>query len=139
MTYHQLDRIADSFWIVFALALLGAVLWLWRARAWDFGLRAALSVALCQQLSKTAQKHGGFGFGPHFPSTHFAVALALTVGFWMLGRRWGIGATFALFAYGALMLYQRYHTPLEMAGALFAVPLASLFYWRLRRAPLAAN
>ena len=139
MSYATLDTIADSFWIVFALSLALAALWKLRARGGSFLLRAALSVALCQQVSKFIQKRDGFGLGHHFPSTHFAVALALMVGFWVLGRRFGLAATLATLGYGALMLWQRYHAPAEMLGAFFAVPVALACQWKPKKAPVAAH
>ena len=122
MTYAQLDHIADAVNPALAVAVVGGALWLWRARAWEFLLRAALATLIVQQSAKLIQHLGWLG--PKFPSTHFAVALCLATMLGLLHRRLVPVAAAIIVAYGALMLWQRYHTPLEMAGALYAVPLA---------------
>lgn len=136
MSYENLDKIADLCNPLLALALIVTAFGVLKNAAWPFLLRNGLAVIVVQQLAKYAQKRELWG--EDFPSTHFAVALALCVGFWVLKRRlWPFILGFLGF-YGALMLQQRYHTPAEMLGAFFAVPLALLFHWK-KKAPLATN
>ena len=122
MTYAQLDHIADAVNPALAVAVVGGASWLWRARAWEFLLRAVLATLIVQQSAKLIQHLGWLG--PKFPSTHFAVALCLATMLALLHRRLVPVAAAIIVAYGALMLWQHYHTPLEMAGAFYAVPLA---------------
>ena len=122
MTYAQLDHIADAFNPLMGVSVVVAALWLERARAWDFLLRAVIATLLVQQSAKLVQHLGWLG--PKFPSTHFAVALCLAMCLAMLRRQLIPVAIAAVAAYGALMLWQRYHTPLEMIGALYAIPFA---------------
>lgn len=122
MSYAQLDHIADSVNIVLAIAVIAGALWLHRAAAWPFLLRAIVATLVVQQSAKLCQKIGWLG--PHFPSTHFAFALCLATFLALLGRRLVPVAIAVIVFYGALMLHQHYHTPLEMAGAFYALPLA---------------
>ena len=124
MTYAQLDHLADAVNPLLGVAIVGAALWLERARAWNFLLRAALATLVVQQSAKWIQ-HLEL-LGPKFPSTHFAVALCLATCLALLRRQLIPVAVGAVAAYGALMLWQRYHTPLEMVGAFYAVPFAIL-------------
>ena len=122
MTYAQLDKIADAFNPLLGAFVVASALWLERARAWEFLLRAAFATLIVQQSAKIFQHLGWLG--PKFPSTHFAVALCLASCLALLRWRLIPIAAGAVAAYGALMLWQRYHTPLEMLGALYAVPFA---------------
>jgi hypothetical protein len=131
MSYAQLDKIADLCNPIAMLALIVFAFMALRNAAWPFLFRSGLAVVLVQQISKIVQKRGSLG--PDFPSTHFAVALALTVGFIIIRPRlWPVFLLYPIL-YGALMLYQHYHTPIEMLGALFAIPLALFFHWKPKR------
>lgn len=141
MNFQQLDRIADFCNPLLILALILLAFTNLRNRAWPFLLRSGLAVIVVQQLSKYAQKREIWG--GNFPSTHFAVALALCVGLLVLKRRyWPLALGYLAF-YGALMLYihsinpREYHTSIEMLGALFAIPVALLFHSNKKARPLA--
>ncbi|WP_238596543.1 phosphatase PAP2 family protein [Abditibacterium utsteinense] len=137
MSYQQLDKIADLCDPLLIIGLLVAAFLLRRGAAWPFVLKSALAVVVVQQLSKYCQKHDVLGGG--FPSTHFAVALALLTCFVILKRNlWPYALGFALF-YATLMLAQHYHTPLQMLGSLFAIPLALLFHWKPRKTRSVSN
>lgn len=130
--FQQLDRIADLCNPLLILALIGLAFFNLKNRATPFLLRSGLAIIVVQQLSKYAQKREIWG--EDFPSTHFAVALALGVGLVVLKRRyWPFVLGYVAF-YGALMLYihgldpSQYHTPVEMLGSLFAIPVALLFH-----------
>ena len=125
MFYAQLDHIADSVNIVLALAVIAGALWLQRAAAWRFLLIAFVATALVQQSAKLVQHLGWLGH--KFPSTHFAVALCLATFLVVLHRKLLWPAVAVVVFYGALMLYQKYHTPVEMLGAFYAVPVAYAF------------
>ena len=135
MSYAQLDRIADAVNPLLGVAVIAGALFLQRAQAWRFLGRAFLATLLVQQLAKLVQKIGWLGHD--FPSTHFAVALCLATFLALLHRKFVPLATTIVVSYGALMLWQKYHTPLEMLGALYAVPMALLF-WNFRRRARAA-
>ncbi len=137
MSYQQLDTLADLFIPFLIVALIVAAFRCIRGAPWTFLLRSGLAIIVVRQLAKYAQKRELWG--EDFPSTHFAVALALLVGFWLLSRKWGLAATLATVCYGALMWFQRYHTPAEMLGALFAVPLSLGIHLWPQRARRVAN
>ncbi len=124
MTYAQLDAIADAVNPLLGVAVVAGALWLWRTSAWNFLLRAVIATLIAQQSAKWVQHLGWLG--PKFPSTHFAVALCLATLLALLHRKLIPVAAAIVVAYGALMLRQNYHTPLEMLGALYAIPLAIL-------------
>ena len=131
MSYAQLDHIADAVIPILAIALIAGALWLQRAQAWSFLLRALVATLLVQQSAKLVQKIGWLGHS--FPSTHFAVALCLATFLALLQRELILVAVMVSAAYGALMLRQHYHTPLEMMGAFYAIPVALLFFAVKRR------
>ena len=137
MNYQQLDKIADLCNPILILALIGLSIALLKNRAWPFLLRNGLAVVVVQQLAKFAQKKEIWG--EDFPSTHFAVALALCIGLVVLKRRFWPFSIVYLVSYGALMLAQNYHTPVEMLGALFAIPIALLFHTGNRKTPAPVN
>ena len=122
MTYAQLDHIADAVNPLLGVAVVAGALWLWRGQAWNFLLRAVLATLIVQQSAKLVQHLGWLG--PKFPSTHFAVALCLATFLALLHRKLLPVAAAIVVAYGALILKQQYHTPLEMLGAIYAIPLA---------------
>ena len=126
MSYAQLDHVADAVIPLLAVALIAGALWLQRVAAWSFLLRALVATALVQQSAKIVQKIGWLGHG--FPSTHFAVALCLATFLALLHRKLIPFCVIGVALYGALMLRQHYHKPLEMAGALYAIPVALLFF-----------
>ncbi len=132
MTYAQLDHIADAVNPLLGLGVVAGAFWLQRAKAWQFLLRAIIATALVQQSAKIVQHLGWLG--PDFPSTHFAVALCLATLLALLNKKLIPVAIGIAVAYGALMLWQRYHTPLEMAGAFYAVPIGIVAQrWRRRK------
>ena len=126
--FQTLDFFADLAIPVFAVFLLVlAIFWL-RKSAPLFLLRCVVAAALSQQIAKFIQKSEVLG--REFPSTHFAVALTLATCFWVLKPKlWPVSLAFVVF-YGALMLAihqlfpSQYHTPLEMVGAFYAIPIA---------------
>jgi hypothetical protein len=77
MSYQQLDKIADLFIPLFIAGLLIAAGWFRQKGAFLFVLRSALAVVVVQQLAKYMQK--AKLVGGEWPSTHFAVFLALSV------------------------------------------------------------
>ena len=139
MNYAQLDHIADAVNPLLAIGVVLGALWLERAAAWNFIVRAAIAYLLVQQSAKLFQKWGPWGH--HFPSTHFAVALCFATFLAILNRKLIIAAVTIVAIYGALMLYQHYHTPLEMLGALYAIPVAWFFctFKRRKRADALKN
>ncbi len=132
MSYQQLDKIADLCNPILIVVLIGLAFKTLNRGAWPFLMRNGLAVVVVQQLSKYAQKKELWG--GDFPSTHFAVALVLCIGLVMLKRRFWPAALAYVVGYGALVLAQRYHTPFEMLGSFFAVPIALLFHSHPKKA-----
>lgn len=133
----QLDKIADLCNPILIVVLIGLAFHTLRNGAWPFLLRNGLAVVVVQQLSKYAQKKEIWG--ENFPSTHFAVAVALCIGLVVLKRRFWPIALIYLGIYGALILAQDYHTLREVLGSFFAVPVALLFHSGNRKARPVAN
>ncbi len=131
MNYQQLDKIADGCNPLFILLIIGLAIGTLKKSAWPFLLSSGLAVVVVQQLSKYAQKKEMWG--DNFPSTHFAVALALCVSLLVLRRRFWPLALLYVVGYGALIGFQNYHTPAEMLGSFFAVPIALLFHLPSRK------
>ena len=139
MTYAQLDKIADAVNPLLGVAVVVGAVYLQRARAWNFLLRAVVATLVVQQSAKIVQHLGWLG--PKFPSTHFAVTLCLATFLALLNRKWIPFIAAIVVAYGALMLWQNYHSPLEMLGALYAIPCAIIAcrIGRRERAEIASN
>lgn len=143
MNFQQLDTIADLCNPLLIVALILLAFATLKNRAWSFLLCNGLAVVIVQQLSKYAQKKEIWG--ENFPSTHFAVALVLCVGLVFLKRRFWPFALAYLAFYSGLMLYihylnpRQYHTPMEMLGSFFAIPVALLFHFRRKKTRPVAN
>lgn len=141
MTYRQLDIIADS---IVPLLLLGLFVLplLWRVtRPAEVWLRVLVGFALTNLFSRVIRKMelvSGPGLEPgNFPSTHYASALCALTFLVLLRPRLAPLWVLVGALYGWLVVYQNYHTPLELLGSVFAVPL-SWAVWRFRRAPRVA-
>lgn len=89
-----------------------------------------VTIGLIQQAAKWAQREAWVS--SEFPSTHFAVHLSVLTLLVLIRPRWWPITSLALL-YGALMLWQNYHTPLEMLGSFYAIPLSSLIFLTLNR------
>ena len=139
MTYAQLDHIADAVNPLLAIGVILGALWLERAAAWNFIGRAVIATLLVQQSAKLFQKFGPLGH--NFPSTHFAFALCMVTFLALLHRKLLALSVAVAVAYGALVLWQGYHTPLELVGALYAIPVAWFFgtFKRRKRADVLRN
>ena len=139
MNYAQLDHIADAVSPLLAIGVIAGAFYLQRAAAWKYLLRAAIAFLLVQQSAKLFQKFGPLG--DNFPSTHFAVALCFATFLALLHRKLLAPSIVIAVSYGALILYQRYHTPLELVGAFYAIPVAWVFatFKRKRAMEVAQN
>jgi len=122
---HLVDGFSQTLNPLFALAL-GVCAWkqLPRPLAYRWLARVLVAILLVEVLTK-AVRHFHL-VDKQFPSTHYVFALAIAGAFWALHRRF-VPATLAfLAAYGILMLARSYHTPLDLVGALPALPLGFL-------------
>ncbi len=133
---HLVDGFSQVLNPLFALALLGAAFWTLKREAPLWVFQVSLATLAVQQIVKAMHKH--HVLGDHFPSTHFAFALAMAAGFTALNRRFVVPVAAYLAFYGVLMLVRGYHTPFEMLGALPALPLVFLVA-RLRLGRLGAQ
>jgi hypothetical protein len=144
MNYEQLDKIADKVNPLFAVLLIILAVVIQKKLSPFFILKAALAIVVVQQSAKWMQK--AEFVSDNFPSTHYAFALSLAVSYLVLSRKlWPISAILA-FGYGGLMLYihakfNQYHTPIEILGAIYAIPLTLLFHaiGRKKAQPIASN
>ncbi len=132
-TLRCLDGIADAINPLLGLCLLLAPFFIRRSQPARFSLRAWSAIALVYLLAHFPRWLNLFGKHP-FPSGHFAFALCAATSLAWLERRflWVLAPLLAF--YGALILRLAplyHHTPLDLAGATFAVPLT---IWLHRRA-----
>ena len=135
LSYQVLDRLADAYNPALAVAWLLLVVHAGILRRWRAGL-ARLALGVCSLLVAYGVMwlDAAVGLWPSMGldySTHAAVALALCVVLWVLWRRMRIAVAVSLAAYCMLMLYQRYHTPGDIASTLFALaaPMAGIAWW----------
>jgi membrane-associated phospholipid phosphatase len=121
MNAHEIQVVSQLFNPLFAIVLIVCAVRELRKSALAWIVCVALAVGVAQQISKIVQD--ARWVSDNFPSTHFAVSLAIAGAFWALNRR-SIPATVVyLVVYGLLIVWRSYHTPLEMAGALYALPM----------------
>ena len=138
MNAHQIQEFSQVWNPLFALALVVCAVRQLRKSALLWIVCVALSVGVVQQISKFVQHF--HIVGKEFPSTHFAVALAIAGAFWALNRRFVPLTLVYLVAYAALILWQHYHAPLELLGAVYALPLGWVgAHFGTRRAKVASN
>lgn len=140
MSYQQLDYLADSTVPLLILLLVALPLFWKLPRPALIWLRVLVGFGLTALLARFIRKLeivSGPGLETHnFPSTHYAAALCLLTFLVLLRPRWfAIWVVWGL-AYGGLVIYQQYHTPLELLGSIFAVPV-SWGIWRIGREPVA--
>lgn len=121
MNAPAIQQLSQTLNVLFALALIGSAVRLLRQSALLWIACVALSVALAQQISKIVQHR--HWIDKQFPSTHFAVALAIAGAFWALNRRFTAPSCAYLALYGALIVWRGFHTPLDLLGALYALPM----------------
>jgi membrane-associated phospholipid phosphatase len=121
MNAHAIQQFSQVLNPLFALALIVCGVRQLRNSALLWFFCVALSVGVAQQISKIVQHFRWLG--ENFPSTHFAVALALAGAFWALNRRFVPATLIYLAVYAGLILWQNYHTPLDLVGAVYAAPL----------------
>ena len=119
---HLVDKASQLLDPLFALCLVGAASVQLKRAAPLWILKVALAVLLVQQGVKLFQHFRVVG--AHFPSTHYAFALAVAGAFVALNRRFLVPVALYCVLYGAFMLVRHYHTPLEMLGALPALPFS---------------
>ena len=121
MNEHQIQNLSQAFNILFAVVLIVCAVRILKKSVGLWILCVVVAVAVAQQISKQVQ-HARV-LGPDFPSTHFAVALGIAGAYWALSRRFIPATAVYLVVYGGLILWQHYHTQLEMAGAVYALPM----------------
>jgi membrane-associated phospholipid phosphatase len=144
MNYNLLDSIGDAVNPLFAILLVVLSITILKKSSPLFIFKTVVAVIIVQQLSKWMQKQEFVS--SNFPSTHYAVALALAVSYIVLCRKlWPISALLA-FGYAALMLliyvqFQKYHTPIELVGSIYAIPVTLLIHaiGRKKAQPIASN
>lgn len=134
MSYETLDRIADAYIPLLALAFFASLVYR-LLRYWPAVGRPALDLLYCAFLLLASYGlmflDQAAGLWPYFGadfSTHTAVALAFT---FALSRQWQrrafrttLGSMFT--AYAALMMYQGYHTMLDIVSTALVISAAAV-------------
>ena len=125
--HHPLQYVADSINPLLVLALIFMPLRRELAAPRQFWVPAGVALALTKIVAMGI-RHAHL-VSERFPSTHFAFTLCAVTSLVLLNRaRWLYWGALAA-TYGILMLYQGYHTPVEMLGAFYAIPLS----WAVHR------
>ena len=138
MNAHQIQTLSQLVNPIFGLVLIGCAVWKLKKSALLWIVCVALAVGVAQQISKIVQHLRWVG--EDFPSTHFAVALALVGAYWALNRRFIPATMIYVVAYGLFIVWRAYHTPFELAGALYALPMGYVAgRFGTQRAKIASN
>lgn len=134
-TYEILDAIADSYnpLLFIGYVIFAGVYWRRGDRLAAVKGFAGILVAYALMFTDNAL-HIWASLGLDY-STHSAVALAL-VGFHLHKRPWSSPAAMGLFTslllYYALMVYQQYHTVMDiLTTAIIVGPLVAAVYWAI--------
>lgn len=138
-SYELLDRIADS--INPAMGILALALpWLRkRERSGQVALMTSFTLA-CVAIAYGMQwLDRSFRLWPHFGldySTHTAVFAAIASALWQHGRVWQYFAVGVALSYAALMLWQRYHSLMDIVSTAGAMLVVLIVFWSLVRRAL---
>ncbi|MET0499866.1 MAG: hypothetical protein ABW106_16515 [Steroidobacteraceae bacterium] len=140
LSYDTLDAIADS-----VNPTLGVVALLapWLRRPSTTGrVRYALALDALTLLAVAAAYAGQaidkqLGLWPAAGldfSTHTAIFVAIASSLWQAGQVWRVAAASLGLAYAMLMVYQRYHSWLDITTTTAAMlpPLILLWWWAMR-------
>jgi hypothetical protein len=136
MDYESWDRIADA--ITPTVGVITLALSVLRRRPgnpprWAQLLLTLVSVGAVYAVGwADAQLKLWSGAGLDY-STHSGVYVALAVSLWMIDWRIGIAGAVIGAAYAVLMLYQRYHTPMDIVSTAAVVAPLCLGFWLVAR------
>ena len=133
MDYESWDRIADAVNPtvgVITLALSLAVRRPGNPPRWAQLLLTLAAVASVYVIGWIDAQLGLWASAGLDYSGHTAVHVAIVVSLWMIDRRAGMAGTVIALLYGALMLYQKYHSFGDIATtAVVIAPLAWGIWW----------
>lgn len=136
MTYDQIDFFADRFNPALTIAFIALVFLLRKPKPWELlarGIGAVLLVRVVAEIVRRSHSIPG-----KFPSTHCVWAFSVLTAIGMLKPKWWPFLGALGLGYGWVNVYQAYHTPWEVAGALYAIPL-TIWCWRGYKAEGAAE
>jgi hypothetical protein len=136
LDYATLDAIADAYIPALAVAFIGIFVarTLTKQLAWRESIRVFLFGAIL--LSSAYALMFADNYYHLWPrvnldySTHTAVALALAFALGVLWKRYWWVWVITSMAYFLLMLYQRYHTPLDIATTAVSIALIAYITYR---------
>jgi hypothetical protein len=141
-SYDALDHVADSINPLFGVVAL-ALPWLRRptqarrALLMNALTLAAVALAYCGQL---LDAH--FQLWPRFGldySTHTAVFTAIASSLWQHGRAWQYSIASVGAGYAALMLWQRYHSVMDIVTTAGVMLVVLVFFWAVVMYPLSRS
>ena len=137
MDYESWDRIADAVNPTLGVITLALSLAIHRAGnppRWAQLLLTLAAVASIYAVGWLDARLGLWSAVGLDYSTHTALHVAIVVSLWMIDRRAGMAGIVIALLYGALMLYQKYHSFGDIATtAVVIVPLAWGIWWAGRR------
>jgi len=136
MNYESWDRIADAInptLGVITLALSLAIRRPGNPPRWAQLLLTLASVAGVYAIGWLDGRYALWSAAGMDFSTHTGVHVAIVTCLWMIDRRLGIGGVVIALLYGALMLYQKYHSPADIASTAVVVATLALGIWTLAR------
>ena len=136
LSYETLDAIADSVNPTLGVVSL-LVPWLRpesRKKAIALDVFTLVAVALAYAGQAIDSRLGAWPSAGLDFSTHTAIFIAIASSLWQQGKAWRFAAALLGLAYAALMVYQRYHTWLDIVSTAAAMlpPLALLWWWAMR-------
>ena len=134
MNYESWDRIADAVNPTLGLITLALSLAMRRPGNPPRWAQLLLTLAAVASVYAIGWLDSRFALWPAAGldfSTHTGVHVAIVTSLWMIDRRLGIAGVVIALLYGALMIYQKYHSPADIASTAIVIAPLALGIWIL--------
>jgi hypothetical protein len=134
MEYASWDRIADAVNPILGLITLALSLAIRRPGnppRWAQLLLTLAAVASVYAIGWLDSRYALWAAAGMDFSTHAGVHVAIVASLWMIDRRLGIAGTVIALLYGALIVYQKYHSLADVASTAFIIAPLALGIWIL--------
>jgi len=134
MNYESWDRIADAVNPTLGLITLALSLVMRRPGNPPRWAQLLLTLAAVASVYAIGWLDSRFALWPAAGldfSTHTGVHVAIVASLWMIDRRLGIAGAVIALLYGALMIYQKYHSAADIASTAVVIAPLALGIWIL--------
>ena len=134
MDYESWDRVADAINPILGVITLALSLAIRRPGNPPRWAQLILTLTAVASVYAIRWLDGHYALWPAAGmefSTHAGVHVAIVASLWMIDRRLGIAGVVIALLYGALMLYQKYHSFADIASTVVVIAPLALGIWIL--------